>query len=384
MASLPRARLADFTEQAGAIRFRIAHSTDISLTVSELKRRVPTWARTYDPQSREWTIKHEYRDILSEIFINAPGRVGEERRERGQSRQGVWFALVVVALVTAVAILWANPPPALTNLLERRSRAAPEEAAATATAASAGAITASTPAPAQGPQQARVTSVANLRSGPGTSYEVQSTTRAGDTVTAVGKARGDDNYWWLRLDSGAWIRSDLVVSTATGELPLDLALIPEVAADGSGGPAPAAAGTAGSAPSGVQDATNSDGRVRAVVTWVTDGDTIHVMIGGREYRVRYFGIDTPERDEPIYESASEANRQLVLGNSVLLESDITDTDSYGRLLRYVWLEDGRMVQEELLRAGMGVSTYFPPDVKYRDRLLAAEAAAQAARSGVWQ
>lgn len=366
MPSLPRARLADYQEQAGAIRFRIAHSTDISRTVSELKRRIPTWARSFDPATREWEIRHEYRDILGELFMNAPaGTRGQDdyadRRGRGQ---WAWIVLTLLVIAVAGALLWANPPA----FFEDEPDAV---AGATATAAAPR----PTAAPVLAPQPARVTSAANLRAGPGTGYGVRATAAAGDSLTAVGKARGDDNYWWLLLDSGAWIRSDLVVSTAAGELPLDLSLIPEVPAQESAAPVASQESAAG------QD--GADGRVRATVTWVTDGDTIHVMIGGREYRVRYFGIDAPERDEALYEEAMAANSALVQGETLLLEAGLTDTDDYGRLLRYVFLEDGTLVQEELLRGGWGVTTYFPPDVRYRDRFLAAEQAAQAAGAGIW-
>ena len=78
----------------------------------------------------------------------------------------------------------------------------------------------------------------------------------------------------------------------------------------------------------------------AVVTDITDGDTIRVEIDGTEYDLRYVGIDTPEVGQPGAKAATQANRRLVYGKRVLLETDASDTDRFGRLLRYVWLKRG--------------------------------------------
>ena len=83
------------------------------------------------------------------------------------------------------------------------------------------------------------------------------------------------------------------------------------------------------------------GVVEATVVRVIDGDTIEVEIDGTSYRVRYIGIDTPETVHPqkpvecFGKEASEKNRELVEGKRVRLEKDVSDTDKYGRLLRYV-------------------------------------------------
>lgn len=131
----------------------------------------------------------------------------------------------------------------------------------------------------------------------------------------------------------------------------------------------------------------------AAVTRVIDGDTIEVSLGGVTYRLRYIGIDTPETVHPsqptewLGREASAANAELVAGETVVLEKDVSETDRYGRLLRYVWLqEDGGwlLVNLELLRRGLAVVTTYPPDVKYVDSLyLPAQRQAQAAGMGVW-
>ncbi|MEE8618914.1 MAG: thermonuclease family protein, partial [Dehalococcoidales bacterium] len=76
----------------------------------------------------------------------------------------------------------------------------------------------------------------------------------------------------------------------------------------------------------------------ARVTQVINGDTIVIE---RDYRVRYIGIDAPEvhpQPEAYGIEAWQANRLLVEGKRVHLERDASETDSYGRLLRYVYVD----------------------------------------------
>lgn len=127
----------------------------------------------------------------------------------------------------------------------------------------------------------------------------------------------------------------------------------------------------------------------AVVTRIVDGDTIQATIGGVPLTIRYIGVDTPESKKPntpvqCYAlEATEANRALVLGQTVTLERDRTNYDRYGRLLRYVYLTDGRMVNEELVKIGAGFAKRYAPDTRHAVRLDAAQAAAQTARAGLW-
>ncbi len=128
----------------------------------------------------------------------------------------------------------------------------------------------------------------------------------------------------------------------------------------------------------------------ARVVKITDGDTIRVRFDGREERVRYIGIDTPEvrgspgGPEPFGDEATKANARMVEDERVCLERDVSDRDRYGRLLRYVWLRDGTLVNEELLRMGLAQVSTYPPDVKYvESRFLPAQEEAQAAGLGIW-
>ena len=131
-------------------------------------------------------------------------------------------------------------------------------------------------------------------------------------------------------------------------------------------------------PSGLQRATVSD---------VVDGDTIGVVIDGQEFRLRLILIDTPEvfgGEECFGREASTFAKSLTpVGTDVALERDVSETDRFDRLLRYVYLPDGRMMNEVLVREGYARLSIFPPDVKYVDRIRAAEAQARDSGSGLW-
>lgn len=124
------------------------------------------------------------------------------------------------------------------------------------------------------------------------------------------------------------------------------------------------------------------------VTNVVDGDTIDVDLNGQIYRVRYILINAPETKhptlgvEPFGPEAFAANQALVGGKTVRLEKDVSPTDKYGRLLRYVYV-DGQMVNEELLRRGLAQVDIYPPDLKHLDRFRAVQQQARANRAGMW-
>jgi endonuclease YncB( thermonuclease family) len=129
----------------------------------------------------------------------------------------------------------------------------------------------------------------------------------------------------------------------------------------------------------------ASGRPTAQVARVIDGDTIELSDGRR---VRYIGIDTPETVDPSQpvgcygKEASDRNKALVEGKTVSLEKDVSETDRFGRLLRYVYLGDV-MVNELLVSEGFAQASSFPPDVKYQDRFTAAQQQARAASRGLW-
>lgn len=126
------------------------------------------------------------------------------------------------------------------------------------------------------------------------------------------------------------------------------------------------------------------GLTPAKVTRVIDGDTIDVVIGGQSHRLRYIGMDTPERGETGFNAATQRNRQLLGRDRVYLEKDVSETDRYARLLRYVYLPDGRMANEILVAEGWATAVAYPPDIKHADRFQAAETSAQEAGRGLWE
>ncbi|MGQ9567201.1 MAG: thermonuclease family protein [Anaerolineae bacterium] len=124
------------------------------------------------------------------------------------------------------------------------------------------------------------------------------------------------------------------------------------------------------------------GRVRAQVVRVDDGDTIQVEIAGQVYRVRYIGMDCPEGTELFGTEATRKNAELVAGKVVELERDVSETDRYGRLLRYVWV-GGLLVNGELVRLGYARARAYPPDVRYHDLFVRLEEEARSAGRGLW-
>ncbi|GBD24629.1 Thermonuclease [bacterium HR29] len=123
---------------------------------------------------------------------------------------------------------------------------------------------------------------------------------------------------------------------------------------------------------------------------VIDGDTIAVVVGGQSETVRLIGVDAPELHhptrgaEPYGAEAAAYLARLLAGQRFCLERDISERDRYGRLLRYVWLEDGTLVNEALVAAGMAMVVTYPPDVKYAaSRFLPAQTAAREAGRGLW-
>lgn len=121
----------------------------------------------------------------------------------------------------------------------------------------------------------------------------------------------------------------------------------------------------------------------ATVIEIVDGDTIKVLLDGARYSVRYIGMDTPERGEPFFAESTAANGQLVEGQQVVLVKDVSETDRYNRLLRYVYLPDGTFVNAELVKQGYAVIATFPPDVRHQDLFLKLEREARETGRGLW-
>jgi micrococcal nuclease len=137
--------------------------------------------------------------------------------------------------------------------------------------------------------------------------------------------------------------------------------------------------------------------IQGKVLWIYDGDTIEVAQAGK---VRLLGIDTPEREaserdrfflnlgvppERLRQISAEGMRFLigaVKGKQVRLTFDGDRRDRHGRLLAYVTLPDGRMLNRLLLENGHAV-VYRRFDFRLKEEFLAAEKEAQNRKLGLW-
>lgn len=134
------------------------------------------------------------------------------------------------------------------------------------------------------------------------------------------------------------------------------------------------------------------------VTWVYDGDTLNVDPVGK---VRLIGIDTPEREgserdsylnqkgisssrqREIYRRAKEFNIKQVKGQKVTLTFDVPERDRHGRLLAYLHLPDGRLLNRVLLEQGLAV-VYRRFSFRMKEDFLDAEAVAITNKRGLWE
>lgn len=130
-------------------------------------------------------------------------------------------------------------------------------------------------------------------------------------------------------------------------------------------------------------ATSQIEREIAQVVRVIDGDTIEILLDGEIYKLRYIGMDAPEPGQWLSDLATEANQELVEGKVVELEKDMSETDQYGRLLRYVYLGDGTMVNALLVEMGYATAVAYSPDVKYQTLLTRKQEYAQENGFGFW-
>jgi len=148
---------------------------------------------------------------------------------------------------------------------------------------------------------------------------------------------------------------------------------------------------------------NSYAQQRTTVTRIIEGDTLQALYGGVEKRIRLIGVDTPEsrvnrkakKDanmseqdiKTIIEMGKKAKKYVdglvKRGDLITIEFDVQKMDKYGRLLCYVYLSNGKMLNEEVVKAGYANVMSIPPNVKYKDRFFRAYKQAKESNMGLW-
>ncbi|MGM0178341.1 micrococcal nuclease [Enterococcus sp. AZ117] len=136
---------------------------------------------------------------------------------------------------------------------------------------------------------------------------------------------------------------------------------------------------------------NSSERIAVDFVRHVDGDTSVFLVNGKEQKVRYLLIDTPETmkpNTPVQPFGKEASNRTktLLSNAkeIQLEFDETNkTDLYGRLLAYVFA-DGQLLQEILVGEGLAKIAYVKnKEAKYLEQLEEKQALAQQQHLGIW-
>lgn len=128
----------------------------------------------------------------------------------------------------------------------------------------------------------------------------------------------------------------------------------------------------------------------ARVLEVVDGDTIVVSFGNAQERIRLIGVDTPETHHPnkavqcFGQAASNFLDNLLAGADVRLEADPTNTnrDRYDRLLRYVFTDDGELVNQRIVEEGYGFA-YVAFPFQRKEQFVASQERARLSGAGLW-
>ena len=119
------------------------------------------------------------------------------------------------------------------------------------------------------------------------------------------------------------------------------------------------------------------------VVKVADGDTITIMTPAGKERIRFLGIDAPEKAQaPWGPRARDVLREMVMGKEVRIEQDVEARDRYGRVLGYVYVGN-RFVNLELVRSGLAMLYTSPPNVAHTHEFQQAQSEARQAGRGIW-
>jgi len=122
------------------------------------------------------------------------------------------------------------------------------------------------------------------------------------------------------------------------------------------------------------------------VVSVSDGDTVSVILDKRREKVRLIGIDAPELGQKPWGTEAKKYLEALLGSSgwkVELEFDVEKRDKYGRILAYLKMTDGKLINLLMVRNGYAMLFTIPPNVRYAAELRAAQREAREKRLGIW-
>lgn len=133
------------------------------------------------------------------------------------------------------------------------------------------------------------------------------------------------------------------------------------------------------------------GEALVPVERIIDGDTIVVNIGGKNETVRLIGIDTPEiahgktKTECFGQEAKRKSQEVLTGKMVRLQDDKSQSnrDKYNRLLRYIFLEDGTLVNKLLIEQGFAFEYTYDLPYQYQKEFKEAQVAAREGEKGLW-
>jgi endonuclease YncB( thermonuclease family) len=199
-------------------------------------------------------------------------------------------------------------------------------------------------------------------------------------------------FWPIRLPIWLWKRSlfGKIITLAVLLIMLGVILtLPDIVSNGDFDPAapsapPVPETTAIPDPPVQKDTKIPIGATAAAFLTVIDGDTITVSIQGSPETIRYIGIDTPERGQPGWRAATEANKALIQDTPLYLLADRSDRDRYDRLLRYVYTADGTFVNAQLIADGWAQPAEYPPDTSHAAEFLALAQEAASHGAGFWR
>jgi endonuclease YncB( thermonuclease family) len=116
------------------------------------------------------------------------------------------------------------------------------------------------------------------------------------------------------------------------------------------------------------------------VSYVSDGDTLHLVSNGEKYKIRFYGVDSPESSQDYGLESKEFVMKRVSGKTVKVQ--VMDTDRYGRKVGKIYYGSGKYLNEEVVRAGYAwhYRQYAPNDSDIKQ----AEATARSSKIGLWK